>query len=72
MVNMAVNDPEIKNYDLSCLEKIMYGASPMPEPVIVKAMEMLPKCTFYHAYGQTECAPLLTFLVLRLMYLKVL
>ena len=32
----------------------------MPEPVIVKAMEMLPNCTFYHAYGQTECAPLLT------------
>ena len=61
MVNMAVNDPEIKNYDLSCLRKIMYGASPMPEPVIVKAMEMLPNCTFYHAYGQTECAPLLTF-----------
>ena len=26
MVNMAVNDPEIKNYDLSCLRKIMYGA----------------------------------------------
>ena len=46
MVNMAVNDPEIKNYDLSCLRKIMYGASPMPEPVIVKAMEMLPNCTF--------------------------
>ena len=21
---------------------------------------MLPECTFYHAYGQTECAPLLT------------
>ena len=60
MVNMAVHDPEIKNYDLKSLKKIMYGASPMPEPVIVKAMEMLPECTFYHAYGQTECAPLLT------------
>ncbi len=60
MVNMAVHDPEIKNYDLSSLKKILYGASPMPEPVIMKAMEMLPNCTFYHAYGQTECAPLLT------------
>ncbi len=60
MVNMAVNDPEISDYDLSSLKKIMYGASPMPEPVIVKAMEILPNCTFYHAYGQTECAPLLT------------
>ena len=60
MVNMAVNDPQIKDFDLSSLKKIMYGASPMPEPVIVKAMEMLPNCRFYHAYGQTECAPLLT------------
>jgi len=60
MVNMAVHDTEIKNYDLNSLKKIMYGTSPMPEPVIVKAMEMLPNCTFYHAYGQTECAPLLT------------
>jgi len=60
MVNMAVHDPDIKNYNLESLKKIMYGASPMPEPVIIKAMEMLPNCTFYHAYGQTECAPLLT------------
>ena len=61
MVNMAVHDKEITNYDLSSLRKILYGASPMPEPVIIKAMEMLPNCTFYHAYGMTECAPLLTF-----------
>ncbi len=61
MVNMAVHDKEIKNYDLTSLRKIIYGASPMPEPVIVKAIEILPNCRFYHAYGQTECAPLLTF-----------
>ena len=60
MINMAVNDPEVKSFDLNSLKKIMYGASPMPEPVIVKAMEILPTCSFYHAYGQTECAPLLT------------
>ncbi len=60
MVNMAVHDPEISDYNLNSLKKIIYGASPMPEPVIVKAMEMLPECSFYHAYGQTECAPLLT------------
>ena len=52
MVNMAVNDPEIKNYDLTSLRKIMYGASPMPEPVIVKAMEMLPNCTFIMLTGK--------------------
>jgi len=61
MVNMLVNDPTIKNYDLSNLVNIIYGASPMPEAVIVKALEELPGCGFTHAYGQTECAPLVTF-----------
>ncbi|OUR78322.1 fatty-acid--CoA ligase [Alphaproteobacteria bacterium 46_93_T64] len=61
MVNMVVNDPTITDYDLSSLTKIVYGASPMPESVIVKALDLLPKCGFTHAYGQTECAPLVTF-----------
>ena len=32
----------------------------MPESVILKAMEVIPKCMFVHAYGLTEAAPLLT------------
>ncbi|MEH6405015.1 MAG: long-chain fatty acid--CoA ligase [Sneathiella sp.] len=61
MVNMLVNDPTLKDYDMSSLTDIVYGASPMPEAVIVKAFEVLPDCGFTHAYGQTECAPLVTF-----------
>ncbi|MFC4270693.1 long-chain-fatty-acid--CoA ligase [Sneathiella chungangensis] len=61
MVNMVVNDPEIANYDMSSLKDIIYGASPMPEAVIMKALEVLPEAGFTHAYGQTECAPLVTF-----------
>lgn len=61
MVNMVVNDPTVGDYDLSSVRDIVYGASPMPEAVIVKAIEVLPKCGFTHAYGQTECAPLVTF-----------
>ncbi|TNE41618.1 MAG: long-chain-fatty-acid--CoA ligase [Alphaproteobacteria bacterium] len=61
MVNMVVNDPSVSDYDLSSLEDIIYGASPMPEAVIVKALDVLPGCGFTHAYGQTECAPLVTF-----------
>ncbi|MGI9336839.1 MAG: long-chain-fatty-acid--CoA ligase [Gammaproteobacteria bacterium] len=60
MVNMLVNHPEVDTYDLSSLRDIVYGASPMPESVIVRAMEVLPGCRFTHAYGQTECAPLVT------------
>ena len=60
MVNMLVNHPDIANYDLSSIKSIVYGASPMPEAVIMRAMEVMPDCEFTHAYGQTECAPLVT------------
>ena len=60
MCNMLVNHPDIGKYDLSSLRHVTYGASPMPDAVIVKAMEVLPGCKFSHAYGQTECAPLAT------------
>lgn len=61
MVNMVVNDPAIGDFDMSSLKAIIYGASPMPEAVIKKALEVLPGAGFTHAYGQTECAPLVTF-----------
>jgi len=60
MCNMVVNHPSIGDYDLSSLRHISYGASPMPEAVILKALEVIPACRFSHAYGQTECAPLST------------
>ena len=60
MVNMLVNMPGVENYDLSSVQAMAYGASPMPEAVIGRAMEIIPDCAFYHAYGQTEAAPLVT------------
>jgi len=61
MVNALVNHPYIAEYDLSSIRSIVYGASPMPESVIRRAMDIIPDCGFIHAYGQTECAPLSTF-----------
>lgn len=60
MINMLANHPSLQNYDLSHLQKIVYGASPMPEEVIRKAMKELPQCTFNQAYGMTELSPLAT------------
>ncbi|WP_417512813.1 long-chain-fatty-acid--CoA ligase [Minwuia sp.] len=62
MMNMVVNHPDVTRRDLSSLRGILYGASPMPEAVIRKAMELIPSVGFYHAYGQTETSPLLTIL----------
>jgi long-chain acyl-CoA synthetase len=62
MVNMMVNHPSISDYDLTSLEAVYYGASPMPESVIRKAMEELPGTSFHQVYGQTEAAPAITSL----------
>ncbi|MBT3533218.1 MAG: AMP-binding protein, partial [Rhodospirillaceae bacterium] len=62
MVNMAVHYPGVEDFDLSSLADILYGASPMPEAVVRRAMEVMPHTRFHHAYGQTESAPILTML----------
>jgi fatty-acyl-CoA synthase len=48
--------------DLSSLEKVYYGASIMPVPVLNELRERLPRARPYNCYGQTEIAPLATFL----------
>jgi len=60
MINMTVNYPGFADYDLSKLSQLTYGASPMPEAVIMKAMEVIPHVKLYQAYGQTEAAPVIT------------
>ncbi len=62
MVNMLVNHPALAEYDLSRLQQIFYGASPMPEAVLLKAMEVIPHISFVQAYGQTEASPVVTLL----------
>ena len=46
--------------DSRSLCRILYGASPIPEAVLDRAMEMLPGIQFLQAYGMTELAPLAT------------
>lgn len=60
MINMMVNFPGAADYDLSKFQRLIYGASPMPEAVIMKAMEVIPQVQLYQAYGQTEAAPIIT------------
>ena len=48
--------------DLSTLEKVYYGASIMPVPVLRELRERLPAARPYNCYGQTEIAPLATVL----------
>jgi fatty-acyl-CoA synthase len=54
--------PDFARRDLSSLEKIYYGASIMPVPVLRELRDRLPQVRPYNCYGQTEIAPLATVL----------
>lgn len=62
MVNMLINAPDFARYDLSSLERIGYGGSPMPEAVLLKAKKLMPHVKFSQAYGMTELSPIITIL----------
>lgn len=62
MLAMTLNDPAFATTDVSSLTGLLYGASPMPEPVLRQGLEALPGVRFIQGYGQTEMAPLVTLL----------
>jgi len=62
MINMLVNHPDVDKHDLSSVERLLFGASPMPEAVIRRAAEVMPGVKFCHLYGQSESSPVLTAL----------
>ena len=56
MIAMLVDQPRAAEIDMSSVDTILYGASPMPKPVLRRGLELWgPK--FVQYYGQTE-APL--------------
>ncbi|MGI8927294.1 MAG: long-chain-fatty-acid--CoA ligase [Tepidiformaceae bacterium] len=61
MINALVNFPGAEDYDISSVDLVLYGASPMPVDRLRAAVRMFgPK--FCQAYGMTETAPLLTLM----------
>jgi acyl-CoA synthetase (AMP-forming)/AMP-acid ligase II len=62
MLKQILNCPAFAQRDLSSLERISYGAAPMPVRVIREAIERLPHVSFNNAYGQTETISTVTVL----------
>lgn len=61
LINLLIQVPNIKDYDLSSLEVIWFGGSIIPAEVLKRAREVLP-CRLMPAYGLTEAAPGMTFM----------
>jgi long-chain acyl-CoA synthetase len=62
MIQMFVDHPGIEGRDLSSLRHVMYGASPISEALLDRAMARLPGVDFVQAYGMTELSPVATLL----------
>lgn len=62
MILMMLQSEKLADTDVSSLEVIGYGASPITEAVLLRAFEAFPNARFVQAFGQTELAPVATVL----------
>ena len=62
MIKMMLNHPAVATADVSSLQCLAYGASPMPAVVLESFMRQWPTVGLAQAYGQTELAPIVTML----------
>jgi acyl-CoA synthetase (AMP-forming)/AMP-acid ligase II len=60
-LNAMLSRQDLKDYDLSTLNRIYYAASPMPVELLRKGLEMFGPI-FSQGYGQTESGPQITAL----------
>ncbi len=61
LILFLLQNPDIKKTDLSSLELIVYGASPIPIDLLRSAMKVF-KCGFAQVYGLTETTGAFTYL----------
>ena len=62
MIKMMLSHPDLDSADVSSLECIAYGASPMPAATLETIMQKWPAVGLVQAYGQTELAPIATMM----------
>jgi acyl-CoA synthetase (AMP-forming)/AMP-acid ligase II len=62
MLNRLLDDPALNDYDLSSLDLLCYGASPIPQALLERALERLPGVALLQSYGMTELSPVATVL----------
>ncbi|MBP2364808.1 class I adenylate-forming enzyme family protein [Pseudonocardia parietis] len=61
MVQMITRHPDVGSRDLSSLRLVLYGASPIPESVLVDALELWGNI-MHQSYGQSEAIPVAALL----------
>jgi long-chain acyl-CoA synthetase len=54
MINLLTQFPDVKKYDLTSLEVLAYGGSPMAPELIRRTRELLPHLKMVQVYGLSE------------------
>jgi acyl-CoA synthetase (AMP-forming)/AMP-acid ligase II len=62
MVGMLLDHPAFDPDRMASLERLTYGASPMPGALLERLLELFPDLDVYQGYGMTECSAVLTSL----------
>ena len=63
MIQILVDHPDADNYDLSSMERMLYGGSSISEGVLNRTKARFPGLRMTQAYGQTEASPVITLLL---------
>lgn len=63
MLKRIIDDPHFHQHDLTSLEFLTYGAAPMPQSTLLRALQVFPSTVgFVNSYGQTETTATVTML----------
>src|SRR6266704_4035926 len=54
MINLLTQFPDARTYDLSSLQVLAYGGSPMAPELVHRTRELLPKAKLIQVYGLSE------------------
>lgn len=62
MIQMVTAFVQQNKSVINSLRFVVYGASPIPESVLIEALATFPNTDFVQGYGQTELSPIVTML----------
>ena len=62
MLRAVLDHPNFDDYDLTSLRGMIYGASPIAEALLTRALEKIPTAGFMQRYGMTETTGFFTLL----------
>lgn len=57
MYNFMLQVPNVRDYDLSSIQRCGYGAAPMPPELVKKSMQLFQTDRFFNLCGLTEAGP---------------